>query len=74
MHQANERFAQAFEHAPVGMAIADLEGRLLQVNQSLCKLLGYEERRYWSSRPPTSHIRTIRASGSGSSSWHQRAS
>lgn len=39
--QAEERFRRAFEDAPIGMAIVDLEGRWLQVNQALSTMTGY---------------------------------
>jgi PAS domain S-box-containing protein len=39
--EAVERFEQAFVHAPVGMAIVDLDGRWLDVNGALCELLGH---------------------------------
>ncbi len=35
------RFRSAFENAPIGMAIHDLDGRFLQVNRALCSILGY---------------------------------
>lgn len=38
---SEERFRLAFELAPIGMTIADLQGAFLQVNQSLCHVLGY---------------------------------
>ncbi len=37
---AEERFQSAFQHAPVGMLLADLEGRYVQVNDALCRMLG----------------------------------
>lgn len=37
------RFASAFTHAGVGMAIVDQAGAMLQVNQALCSLLGRQE-------------------------------
>lgn len=41
---ATERFQVSFEHAPVGMALVGLEpdrpGRLLDVNEALCRMLG----------------------------------
>ncbi|HWI21413.1 MAG TPA: diguanylate cyclase [Baekduia sp.] len=43
LRQANKLFAQAFEHAPLGMAIVDLDGQILRVNPALCALLGYSE-------------------------------
>ena len=41
---AQERHFQAtFEHAPIGIALIDLEGRTLAVNRAACALLGYSE-------------------------------
>ncbi|HWW53620.1 MAG TPA: PAS domain S-box protein [Acidimicrobiales bacterium] len=42
LHQAEERFRRAFEEAPSGMAIVDLGGHWVQVNQALCSLTGYD--------------------------------
>ena len=36
-----EHFRRAFEDAPIGMAVCDLEGRFLDVNQALCRITGY---------------------------------
>jgi PAS domain S-box-containing protein len=36
-------FRGAFEHAAIGMAIVDLDGRFLKVNRSLCQIVGYSE-------------------------------
>lgn len=38
-----ERFRSAFDHAAIGMALVSSEGRWLQVNRSLCGILGYTE-------------------------------
>jgi PAS domain S-box-containing protein len=38
--QADARFRAVFEHAPTGMALATPEGRLLEVNGALARLLG----------------------------------
>lgn len=43
LHEAEARFRVAFQNAPIGMALADLEGRYLQVNPALCRLLGRTE-------------------------------
>jgi PAS domain S-box-containing protein len=43
LRESEERFRTSFEHAPIGMAIVDLDGILLQVNRSLCDMLGFTE-------------------------------
>ena len=43
LRQSEERFRTAFDHAPIGMDLVDLEGRFLQVNAALCELTGYTE-------------------------------
>lgn len=40
---SEERFRTAFDHAPIGMDLVDLEGRFLQVNAALCEMTGYTE-------------------------------
>jgi diguanylate cyclase (GGDEF)-like protein/PAS domain S-box-containing protein len=40
----SDRFRSAFDHAAIGMALVSSEGRWLQVNRSLCEILGYSER------------------------------
>ena len=39
--QSERRFRRAFESAAIGMALVDIEGRFLEVNDSLCKSVGY---------------------------------
>ena len=36
-----ELFENAFRHAPIGMALVDLNGRLLKVNDSFLQIVGY---------------------------------
>ena len=36
-------FRELFSHAGVGIAVGSPEGRLLRVNEALCRMLGYEE-------------------------------
>jgi diguanylate cyclase (GGDEF)-like protein/PAS domain S-box-containing protein len=43
LRQSEERFRNAFDFAPVGMALVGLDNRFLQVNAALCKLLGCSE-------------------------------
>ena len=43
LHEAEARFRVAFQNAPIGMALTDLEGRYLQVNPALCRFLGRAE-------------------------------
>jgi diguanylate cyclase (GGDEF)-like protein/PAS domain S-box-containing protein len=43
LQESEERFHNAFDYAAVGMALVSLEGKWLQVNRSLCGILGYTE-------------------------------
>jgi two-component system sensor histidine kinase/response regulator len=43
LRQSEERFAGAFEHAPIGVALVSPEGRFLKVNKVLCSLVGFSE-------------------------------
>ncbi len=38
-----QRFSAAFEHAAIGMALVASDGRFMQVNRSLCAMIGYAE-------------------------------
>ena len=38
---AEERFRRAFDEAPIGMAMLDLEGRFMEVNDALSEITGY---------------------------------
>jgi diguanylate cyclase len=44
LEETRERFASAFGKAPIGMALIDLHGGWLQVNDALCRITGYTER------------------------------
>ena len=43
LREAQDRFRGAFDSAAIGMALAAPDGRFLEVNPSLCGLLGYSE-------------------------------
>jgi PAS domain S-box-containing protein len=38
-----ELFENAFDHAPIGMALVALDGRLMKLNSAFCDLVGYEQ-------------------------------
>lgn len=41
LREVHARFESAFANAPIGMALVDMEGRWLQVNDALCRITGY---------------------------------
>jgi diguanylate cyclase (GGDEF)-like protein/PAS domain S-box-containing protein len=41
LHEVHARFESAFANAPIGMALVDMEGRSLQVNDALCRITGH---------------------------------
>ena len=41
--KSDQRFEVIFNEAPYGMAITDLDDKIVQVNHTFCDLLGYEE-------------------------------
>jgi diguanylate cyclase (GGDEF)-like protein/PAS domain S-box-containing protein len=41
LRDAQVRFEEAFEHAPIGMAMTGQEGRFFRVNPAFCRMLGY---------------------------------
>jgi diguanylate cyclase (GGDEF)-like protein/PAS domain S-box-containing protein len=43
LQESEERFRSAFDHAAIGMALVAPDGRWLQVNRSLCEIIGYSE-------------------------------
>ncbi len=40
---AELRFANGFEHSPIGIALGSIDGRYLKVNPALCRMLGRDE-------------------------------
>jgi PAS domain S-box-containing protein len=43
LRESEVRFRNVFTEAPVGMAIVDMHGTLLQMNKAFCEMLGYDE-------------------------------
>ncbi len=43
LRQSEERFASAFENAPIGVALVSTDGHWIKVNRALCELVGYSE-------------------------------
>jgi len=43
LRQSEERFRLAFEDGPTGMAIVDLDCRIVRANTAFCEMLGYTE-------------------------------
>src|SRR5947209_8359384 len=41
LQESEQRFRSAFEFAAIGMSLVALDGRFLQVNDSLCEIVGY---------------------------------
>jgi PAS domain S-box-containing protein len=41
LRDSEERFRSLYEQSPLGISIADLDGRLLQVNDRFCQITGY---------------------------------
>ena len=50
LQQREELFRSAFDYAAIGMALVSSQGRWLQVNRSLCEILGYTEQEMLESR------------------------
>jgi PAS domain S-box-containing protein len=43
LRDSEERFRAAFSHSAIGIALISLEGHWLQVNEAICRILGYSE-------------------------------
>ncbi len=41
--EAEQRWRLTLDHAPIGIALVALDGRILRVNAALCRMLGYPE-------------------------------
>jgi PAS domain S-box-containing protein len=43
LRESEERFRQVFVQAPIGIVLGTPDGKLMQVNQAFCQMLGYTE-------------------------------
>ncbi len=43
LHESEQRFYAAFQHAAIGMALSSPDGHFLRVNAAVCRMLGYTE-------------------------------
>ena len=43
LRESEERFFNAFNYAPIGMALVSPEGHWLKVNQAICDIVGYSD-------------------------------
>lgn len=43
LRDSEAHFRSAFDHAAIGMALVGIDGRWLQVNRSLCQIVGYSQ-------------------------------
>jgi diguanylate cyclase (GGDEF)-like protein/PAS domain S-box-containing protein len=43
LHESEQRFFSAFQHAAIGMALTHPDGSFLRVNAAVCQMLGYHE-------------------------------
>lgn len=43
LQESEERFRNAFEYAPIGMALLSLSGNWIKVNKATCEMIGFSE-------------------------------
>jgi diguanylate cyclase (GGDEF)-like protein/PAS domain S-box-containing protein len=46
VREAQERFRRAFDEAPIGMAMLELDGRFAAVNEALCEITGHSNAQF----------------------------
>jgi PAS domain S-box-containing protein len=52
LRESEERFRTIFEYAPLGICVSGLDGRYLQVNETLCRMIGYSAEELLQTRWP----------------------
>ena len=55
LRDAEERFRNAFDQAPIGKALVSPDGRFTRVNAALCGILGYSEEELLGTTVPVAH-------------------
>lgn len=43
LQESEEKFRNAFEYAPIGMALLSLNGNWIRVNKAMCEMIGFSE-------------------------------
>jgi len=43
LRASEQRFSQAFEYAPIGMALVTVQGTIIKVNPAMCEMFGYSD-------------------------------
>jgi two-component system CheB/CheR fusion protein len=46
IEESEEKFRSAFQYAAYGIVLVDIDGRFIRVNDSMCKMLGYNEQEF----------------------------
>jgi PAS domain S-box-containing protein len=46
LHEKEERFRATFENPVIGVCVVGLDGRLLQVNEGMCRIFGYSREEF----------------------------
>ena len=41
LRESEQRFSNAFQYSPIGIAIVSMDGHWIKVNQTLCNYVGY---------------------------------
>ena len=77
LRDAEERFRNAFDQAPIGKALVSPDGRFTRVNSALCSILGYGEAELLGDDVPDAHAPRrprCRPRATCAACWRARAS